>query len=96
MNDELVSTPDDQRLWNLLGVVELTYHPALAIAALLAVNALVSPVPAVTFDPLSITVSGQGLPITTALAGVVLVDLASDVLAVYATGWAVGSGENDE
>jgi len=94
MNDELVSTPDDHLLWNLLGVVELTYHPALAIAALLAVNALVSPVPAVTFDPVSITVSGQGLPVTTALAGVVLVDLAGDILGVYVTGRAVG--EDDE
>lgn len=96
MDNQIVSSRDDRLLWNLLGLVELTYHPLLAIAALLAVGDVVSPVPAVTFDPLSVTGSGQGLPITTVLAVVVLVDLASDVLGVYATGWTVASSEDDE
>lgn len=89
MTDELVRNQADDLLWGLLGVVELTYHPALAVAGLLAVDAVMSPVPVVKFDPLSIAVTGQGLPITTAFAVVVLVDLASDVVVVYATDWTV-------
>lgn len=86
MIDELIRNSDDQLLWNLFGFVEITYHPALAVAVLLAVNAIVSPVPAVMFDPLSIKVTGQGLPITTMFAVIVLVDLATDIVRVYATG----------
>lgn len=96
MTDELLTTSDDRFLWNLLGVVELTYHPALAVAVLLAVNAVVSPVPAVTFDPLAITATDQGLPLTTVFAVVVLVDMVSDVLDVYTTGWTVAVGDGDE
>jgi len=96
MTDEVVHSPADQYLWTLLGVVELTYHPALAVALLLAVEAVVSPVPAVLFDPLSITLTGQGLPVTTLLAVVVVVDLASDALGVYASGWTGAWGDEDE
>jgi hypothetical protein len=96
MADDSVHNRGDRLLWNLLGVVELTYHPALAVAVLLAVNAVVSPVPVVTFDPLSVAATGRGLPITTALAVVVLVDLAGDVVGVYATGWAVAWRDGDE
>ncbi len=42
MTDELVHNQTDERLWDLLGLVELTYHPALAVALLLAVDAVVS------------------------------------------------------
>jgi hypothetical protein len=96
MSDELLPSQDDQRLWTLLGAVELTYHPALAAGLLLGVEAVVSPVPAVLFDPLSITVTGRGLPITTLLAVVVLVDLASDVVGVSGTGWTGEWGGGDE
>lgn len=96
MFDELVRTPDDQLLWNLLGVVEITYHPALAVAVLLAVDAVMSPVPAVTFDPLAITVTGQGLPVTRMFAVVALVELASDIAGVYGTSWTVTWGDGDE
>lgn len=96
MTVEVVRNKSDERLWNMLGVIELTYHPALAVAVLLAVNVVVSPVPVVTFDPLSIAASGQGLPITTVFAVVVLVDMASDIASVYATGWAVAQRDDDE
>lgn len=95
MTDEIVRSQDDQRLWNLLGVVELTYHPALAVALLLAAD-VVSPVPAVVFDPLSITVTGRGLPITTLFAAVAVVDLISDAVGVYATDWTGRWEEDDE
>ncbi|MFB6228352.1 MAG: hypothetical protein ABEH88_07265 [Halobacteriales archaeon] len=96
MTVELVRNRGDELLWNMLGVVELTYHPALAVAVLLVVNVVVSPVPVVRFDPLSIAVSGQGLPITTLFAVVVLVDMASDVAGVWVTDWAVVRRDGDE
>lgn len=96
MTDDVVPNRGDKLLWNLLGIVELTYHPALAIAALVVVNAVVSPVPVVTFDPLSVAATGEGLPITTAFAAVVLVDLAGDAAGVYATGWTAAWRDGDE
>jgi len=96
MPDERAHSPDDGRLWTLLGVVELTYHPALAVAVLLAVGAVVSPMPAVRFDPLSLTVTGRGLPVTTVAAAVVLADLTSDVVGVYATGPTAARGDAGE
>jgi hypothetical protein len=77
----------EELLWNLLGVVELTYHPTLAVAFLLAIEAAVSPVPVVTLDPVSVAVTGKGVPVTTLLAGVAVVDLATDAVGVYTTEW---------
>lgn len=82
-----VALPAEEFLWNLLGVIELTYHPALAVAFLLGIETVVSSVPVVTLDPVSIAITGGGIPVTTLLAGVVLVDLATDAVGVYTTEW---------
>ena len=79
--------PAEEFLWNLLGIVELTYHPALAVAILFAIDMAVSPVPVVTLDPVSVAVTAEGIPVTTLLAGVALVDLGSDAVRVTTTEW---------
>lgn len=79
------ASPAEELLWNLLGVVELTYHPALAVALLLAIQVAVSPVPVVTLDPVSVAVAGKGVPVTTLLVGVAVVDLATDAVGVCTT-----------
>ena len=79
------ASPAEELLWNLLGVVELTYHPALAVALLLAIQVAVSPVPVVTLDPVSVAVAGKGVSVTTLLVGVAVVDLATDAVGVCTT-----------
>ena len=81
------ASPAEELLWNLLGVVELTYHPALAVAFLLAIQVAVSPVPVVTLDPVSVAVAGKGVSVTTLLVGVAVVDLATDAVGVCTTEW---------
>ena len=91
MNDETAKS--DEFLYDLLGVVELTYHPAVTVAFLLALDAAVSPVPVITLDPVSVAAAGEGVPVTTLLAGVALVDMCSDAVGVYATAWARGTAD---
>lgn len=86
MTDE-TARPAKGFLWNLLGIVELTYHPALAVALLFAIDMAVSTVPVVTLDPVSVAITAEGIPVTTLLAGVALVDLVSDAVRVYTTEW---------
>jgi len=88
MSDDAFRIRGDDRLWDLLGAIELTYHPVLAIALLAGIEAIVSPVPSLVFDPFSIAIGGGGgIPLTRFFAGIVLVDLLDDVMVAHATGW---------
>lgn len=98
MSDDAFRTRGDDRLWDLLGAIELTYHPLLAVALLAGIEAAVSPVPSLALDPFSVGFGG-GIPVTRFLEGVVLVDLLDDVVGAYAGGWfgaASVGGEGDE
>lgn len=86
MTDDAVF-PDEEFLWDLLGIIELTYHPVLVVALLFGIEAALSSVPVVTLDPVSVAITAEGIPVTTLLAGVALVDLATDAAGVYTTEW---------
>lgn len=84
------------RVWDLLGIVELVFHPALALALLAGVGLLVSPMPAVRFDPVSVTTGGGGVPLTWLLGGVVVVDFVADAAQVVTTEWFLAPSERDD
>ncbi|MFB6184845.1 MAG: hypothetical protein ABEI96_09850 [Haloarculaceae archaeon] len=76
----------DAPVWQLLGVIELTYHPAVAVAVLAALDAVVSPLPVVALRPFAVSLGGDGVSLVRVLEGVVLVDFLADVVAVYVVG----------
>lgn len=87
----------DSPVWHLLGGVELTYHPALAIAVLAAVNVFVSPMPALSLQPLAVGVGVDGVSVTRVLEAVVVVDFVGDLVSVYVVaGFTVHSDAEDD
>jgi hypothetical protein len=58
--------PAEEFLWNLLGVVELTYHPALAVTLLFAIDYLVISIVVVV---LAFVLSVNGTPLPDGRAG---------------------------
>lgn len=74
----------DVTTYDLLGGVEVTYHPILALLVVTAVHLLAAPVPGVTLAPVGL--SSEGTPLTLLVAAVVVVDLLSDLLSLSIRG----------
>jgi hypothetical protein len=76
----------DRIVYAVLGVVEISYYPAVALAVLLTVEAVVSPIPAVALSPPGITLADRGLAVTALLEVAVVVAFVHDLLALIARG----------
>lgn len=76
----------DRLLWELLGAVELTYHPLLVVSLLAVADVGLSQVPVITLSPVAVQATGRGIPVTRFLGGIVAVDLLGDLFGVYVAG----------